>query len=455
MALSANSVVEVRTGGNDTNGGGFVTGAAGTDYSQQNAKNTVGSDISTTDGVGNGTTTFTSATANFGTTIVGNIIYLQGGTGGLAAGWYQVTARASTTSITLDRAVAAGTGITMNIGGALASLGMAGGYGLVSGGIIYVQSGSFTVTSASTNVTGGCFSSSLAFLHIEGYQTSRGDMGTAPVLTASGISTFNIITLTGTSASVYNMSLDGASLTTSRGFNMRGVAYRCRAANFTSRGFFINGGSVTWIRCVATGCSSTPPFSGGLLIECVSYENSISGFEDFTGAIRCISDSNTGATSDGFLVNHVNSVTSIQHCVSYNNGRAGYRVNSNAAYIDNCIAESNAGFGVDVNNVSNVIIQNLGTFSNTGGTVSIGTGKSNINTGGVSGSASFFTDAPNQDFTLNNTSGAGAAARGAGFNTLPIGGTGFPDLGAIQHQDAGSGGGGLRLAGRGGLAAGA
>ena len=51
MALSANSVFEVRTAGNDTNGGGFVTGAAGTDYSQQDAKNTAGSDISTTDAV--------------------------------------------------------------------------------------------------------------------------------------------------------------------------------------------------------------------------------------------------------------------------------------------------------------------------------------------------------------------------------------------------------------------
>lgn len=34
MALSSATVFEVRTTGADTNGGGFVAGAAGTDYSQ-------------------------------------------------------------------------------------------------------------------------------------------------------------------------------------------------------------------------------------------------------------------------------------------------------------------------------------------------------------------------------------------------------------------------------------
>ena len=81
MALAAASVFEVRTAGNDTNGGGFVTGAAGTDYSQQDAKNSGGADSSVTDGVTAGTTTVTSLTAAFGTTIVGNIIYIGVGSG--------------------------------------------------------------------------------------------------------------------------------------------------------------------------------------------------------------------------------------------------------------------------------------------------------------------------------------------------------------------------------------
>jgi hypothetical protein len=56
MALNAAVVWDVRTTGNDTNGGGFRAGAAGTDYSQQDAKNTAGNHQSTTDAVANGTT---------------------------------------------------------------------------------------------------------------------------------------------------------------------------------------------------------------------------------------------------------------------------------------------------------------------------------------------------------------------------------------------------------------
>src|SRR5689334_4033214 len=104
MALSANTVWEIQTGGNDANGGGFVTGASGTDYSQTATKRTAtGSDDSTTDAVANGTTTLTSATANFTTEIVGNIICLSGGSGSLTKGWYQVASRTNATTIVLDR----------------------------------------------------------------------------------------------------------------------------------------------------------------------------------------------------------------------------------------------------------------------------------------------------------------------------------------------------------------
>ena len=58
----------------------FVTGASGTDHTLQDA-----AQYSVTDGVTNGTTTITSATANFGTDVVGNLMYVHGGTGIVAA----------------------------------------------------------------------------------------------------------------------------------------------------------------------------------------------------------------------------------------------------------------------------------------------------------------------------------------------------------------------------------
>ena len=151
MALSANTVLEVRLTGSDTNGGGFVTGAAGTDWSQQDSPQ-----YSVTDGVATGNTVVSSASAAFGTDVVGNLVYLQGGTGSLVAGWYQITARTSG-NITLDRNVAAGTGITLKIGGALASPGQAGAIATVSGIRTYIKynASPYVATSALTNIAGG------------------------------------------------------------------------------------------------------------------------------------------------------------------------------------------------------------------------------------------------------------------------------------------------------------
>jgi hypothetical protein len=106
--------------GNDTNGGGFAANGSGTNYALNINKNTAGNNISTTDAVANGTTTLTSNTASFTQAISGNIIYLHGGTGSL------VETRATATfvdptHVVLSASIPAGTGITMNIGGQLAT----------------------------------------------------------------------------------------------------------------------------------------------------------------------------------------------------------------------------------------------------------------------------------------------------------------------------------------------
>lgn len=429
MALSANSVFEVRAAGNDTNGGGFVTGASGTDYSQQDSKNTVGSDISTTDAVADGTTTITSATANFGTTIVGNIIYLQGGTGSLAAGWYQVTARASTTSITVDRTVAIGTGITMNIGGALASPGMAGGVGLVNDNKVWVKAGTYSITSTSTNVAAGCVSVAVRTIW-EGYNATRGDLGTAPVLQASGISTATLFATTGGQSHVRNLVADGASLTSLRGFSFAvGSLYLCGGINCTNSGIVLTGSGVTAVRCYATGCSTatalTTTSGGAYFTVCVAYSNTVTGVGG--NAIRCVSVNNSGASSDGF-----NSTLAVS-CTAYNNGRDGFRVVSSPTIWLNCISEANGGYGFNGTTGTGTVRISCATYNNTSGATN---GTFAYDASNVTGSGSFFTNAAGADFSLNNTAGAGAAARAAGYpGALPYGGTGYLDIGALQHAD--------------------
>lgn len=450
MALSANTTWEVRTGGNDTNGGGFVTGAAGTDYSQQDAKNTVGNDISTTDAVANGTTTLTSATANFQAAIVGNIIYLEGGTGTLAAARYQVTARASTTSITLDKTVAAGTGITMNIGGAFASLAAVGQFsspgGPVDNNRIFVKAGTYTVTTTSSNVPNGCFNKNTV-LHIEGYQTTRGDLGTPPLIIANGVITsFTLIALSGTMGNIININVNGNSRSSSRGFTLGNTAiiYKCRAINCTNGGFFSAGGQCYAVFCSATGCSSSPVFKDLNCFGCVAFGNTVTAFSS-SNAInfidRCIAYNNSGASTDGFSY----AGTTIQYinCVAYNNGQHGFSLNGNTVSCINCVAEANVGTGF-FNAGSRVgLLFNKCAAYNNGTNFDIGASLFNINQSPVTGTGSFFTAPGSGDFSLNATAGAGAALRAAGLlGVFPEGlTTGYLDIGAAQHQDAGGGGG--------------
>lgn len=455
MALAAASVFEIQTGGNDTNGGGFVTGASGTDFSLVATKRTAtGSNDSTTDAVAVGTGVITSVTAAFTAAIVGNIIFLSGGTGVLTGGWYQVITFTSATSITVDRNVATGTGITMNIGGALASPGTAASVGLVAGNIVYQKAGTYSITSVSTNVSGGCPSITVRLIW-EGYQTTRGDMGTKPVLQASGISTATIFTIGATDALIQNIVIDGAGLTSIRGFSIgRSIVNKCGSINCTNNAFNSSAGSLS--QCYATGCSTGATFLLGNTIatNCIAYDNTVIGFSLGNNCflIRCIADTNTGAGSDGFQFS--GAIGSTINCVAYANGRDGFRaVASFTITFQNCIAETNAGFGyIIASGAVNTVLNNCASFNNTSGATS-GTFTATVSF--VTGTGSFFTNAAGQDFSLNNTAGAGALARATGYpGVLPVGGTGFSDIGALQHADPAGSGGGIRLAGAGGLAVG-
>lgn len=452
MSLSANSVFEVRTAGNDTNGGGFVTGASGSDFSQQDSKNTVGNDISTTDAVANGTTTITSATASFTAAIVGNIIYLQGGTGSLAAGRYQVTARTNATTITVDRTVAAGTGITMNIGGAVASLGILGSTTatiMVDGNKIFIKAGTYSITSTTANISNGRFSKGLA-LYIEGYQSTRGDLGTPPLLQASGISTTTIFTSTG-NITIKNVNIDGASLTAIRGFDLNGIAaiaYKCGALNCTNSGFFSSGsGAARFYYCTATGCATQAAFFANNCYNCVVYSNTVTGFRagnlNQGMYVRCLAYSNSGASSDGFACDSGGD-NIFANCVSYGNGRDGYRIDALNAMFIGCIAESNSGtgFNFSATNPRGGQMFTCAGFS-AGTNVNLGSGTFVANSGFITGSGSFFTNAASGDFSLNNTSGRGALLRATGLpGVFPVGlTTSYLDVGAAQHQDPASSGG--------------
>src|SRR3990167_5264823 len=130
MALPA-AVYEIRTSAtaSNVNGGGFNSARGGTDYSQQDAAQLTGTDLTCTAA----STTITSATGGFTSIMVGNFIHLTALTGtGAIVGWYEIVTFTDTNNVIVDRTPTNGvnniTAGTFYVGGAL-SLATAGAAG--------------------------------------------------------------------------------------------------------------------------------------------------------------------------------------------------------------------------------------------------------------------------------------------------------------------------------------
>jgi len=522
MAISSSSVFECRVAGSDTNGGGFVTGSGGADFSQQNSKNTTNqgtttqgnnggsitsgattvivtsaaalygaqqallatplvgdwikidseimkvtavstntltitraqlgtsaashtdgatvtniSNVSTTDLVTASSTTITSAAAFFSANAVGNIIYIAGGTGTITAGWYQITAVGTSspnTTATVDRStgLSAGTGATMNIGGALLSPAVAAAQ-VVKGMIVFLkQAGSvFSITTASTNVAGGCIGALATACTFIGYTSNRsfGNTDTAPTIQV------NVSTATISSATAVNWNniiFDGNSQTSCKA-SAGGMYFGCQFKNFNTA----SSGGPWFINCgLTTSSAAVFTIANSACIDCDAWANTATPYAGSGNSafIRCTSVSNTGGSTDGFAT-----AAYYDGCVAVSNGRHGFNTTANSAVCSmiNCIAESNTGTGF-VNGTASepVVFINCATYNN--GTPTSGI---TVSLGLLTPSSSVFVSAPT-NLALNNTANAGAILRSVGYPTVFPRGTSttYQDIGAIRHQDPVSGG---------------
>jgi hypothetical protein len=450
-ALNAAIVFEVRTTGSDTNGGGFKTGASGTDWSQQN-----GTQYSVTDGVTAGTTTITSATANFGTDVVGNLIYVSGGTGSVTAGWYEITVRTNSTTITVDRStgLTAGTGVTLKIGGALLSPGLLGAI-MVSGNTAFIKySASVYAMTSSSNVTGGRFSATLGSAsRIVGYDSTRtiaNRDANRPTIqcSGSGVTLFTFGNANG--FGIENLILDGNNETTSAGISSTAPSggihdyRRIKFMNFTSAPsasaanttideceFTANSGSIAspgrfrlcWFHANTATCISAPPAE----------------------IIHCLFAGNTGASTDAVVLSNSTAVSSISYCTFDNNGRHGINITASASVvagiIENCVFTRNGGYGITSSSrEDSVKIRNnaygSGTHLNTSGQTNLASGwPTNHNSGAVTlASGDPYANSASNDFTLTSAS----TGRAGAFDGIAgITDASYTDPGAVQHQDSG------------------
>lgn len=448
-ALPYTSVWEVRYAGSDTNGGGFDSAGTGTDMSQFNNANSSGcsscqsstANLSTTDAVAAGTTTITSATAAFTSAITGNIIYLAGGSGTLAAGWYRAT-YVSTTSITVDRTVATGTGITMNIGGAMLSPGKVCGVPAVSGNIVYVgydgTSGHvFSITSATANASQGTINCGNVIFQGYAIGSSRTLNNTdSPPTIQLNVATATMFGTGFGSSIANNFVLDGNSQTTSKA-NGKGSFINVTIKNFTSN----SSNNILCVYCTLTANSAI--VASGSCIFCESYANTGNAIGvDITSngagvCVFCLSYSNTGSTTFGIEL--VGNGDACIFCSAYSNAKAGITGLANTEIILDSYAEANGTYGVDPNGNQNYAVLTTANYNNTSGAVN-SSGVTAMISGAITPSSSAFVSPSGFNFALNNTSGAGALLRNSAFpGVFPRGDTNtYLDVGAARHQDPSS-----------------
>ena len=475
-ALPSNVITwEVRTTGSDTNGGAFATGAPGTDMSLFDNKNAAGCsscqsatvNISTTDLVAVGTSTVTSATANFSVALVGNLVFVTGT--GFTTGWYYVFSFTNATTVVLDRSPGTGTGGTINIGGALATLAQMNlNMALSTSNGAWVKAGTYS-TAASITLASGATNQGPYF--VNGYTSSRGDNGKPTILALAGIAGGNQSMVNYNSSpnglNFSNFIVDCASRDFTRGinFNTTGVsAKNVIVQNCSDIAFAFNQPSIMCVECTSINTPSNANASTGgdfvgnnnplTCVNCQalgSVRNNAIAFQDmcqgtyinpilanFSGttahAWTCVTEeaqliilnaSISGFTGDGFRFSLSNGVDQrpllIRNAVL--TGIAGFCFNNTGS---RTLPASNQ---VNDHNACNPT--GSGFYNNWG-----------AGPGDVTLSADPFTNGSGNDFTLNATAGGGAAVKGAGFpGVLPNGGgTGHIDGGALQSAGGGGGG---------------
>jgi hypothetical protein len=462
-AVSTNTAWDVRpaTGSDTVNSGGFVVGATGTDFSQQASPQFTLTGV-TSVGAGNIVLT-TSAAAS----MVGNIALVLSGTN-FNTGRFEITAVTVGVSITVSTradgsAITTGAGAAgaINIGGSVATF--ATPYAAGSAGNSLYLSGTLVSTSTLTlTYTSGSNVNATRFF---GFTSTHGDGGNATWTTAT--SSTNLVTLSSQSGyAFYNLTFSNTAGT-------RGIGFRTSGA--PSRDFY-------WQNCVFDGFSNAiegnfnidwqlSPFtlfnsvvknsvsdgintSGSVsILYSYLHDNGGSGLQVQTGGDTGTTTTIVGSTfynngSNGFFQNvdqnpGTTRTVSISNSNFVNNTGAGVKLGNggNAEYggvITSSVFYGNTTYGIDYVSaffLASNGVTNCGFGANTTAAIHNYTGA----VGTITLTGDPFVGRTSSNFALNNTAGAGALLRGAGYAGVTTFGTGSIDVGALQSASAGGG----------------
>jgi hypothetical protein len=442
-ALNSAIVWEVRTSGSNTNGCGFKAGASGTDWTQQDA-----AQYSVTDAVTNGTTTITSATANFGTDVVGNVLYITGGTASITADRYEITSRTNSTTIIVDRSsgLTTGTGATLKIGGACDDPEEVSG-DIVAGNTCYVKAGTYTVT-----FSAGTSGSDNNWIKWYGYNATRGDNPTGsnrPKFDCNGGASANAWSHDGSYNVFRNFWVDDCTDDGIR--DSSGVLYwNVRSSNHGNEGLddlYANSSTNYLYQCefdgnAAAGVYRSSQTNNGTVAVASNFHNNGgrglgAGGNNGSPTWGSIFAENAGPGNGGAGVFNIGNVY-YGNTGASNSGLEGITANE---FVINSFAGNNGQYGFNCASGHFYVFDYNGYNGNTTAGV-LNCPTSNAQTGAPS-----FTDAANLDFTVTSSSSS-------------LVGTGWPqsltDIGAVgdyqaniglDQDDNASGGGGTDLLG--------
>lgn len=288
-------------------------------------------------------------------------------------------------------------------------------------------------------------------LTIQGFTTSYGDLGRAEI--DGGTSGSSYVPLTATNGAWFDLIFDhngstGGANGPGMG-NTSSMVGRCVFSNMKGHGYSGTVGIVFLCESYGNGGAGFSTFGSGNLINCIAHDNTSDGFSGIGQAYNCIADTNGGI---GFNVgNNWPSINIIYQCDAYNNTGDGLdQSGTGQLFVMNCNFIKNGGYGIDP--AGHLHTRNCafgaGTQANTSGTIDTTTG-ANIDFADEQGSVNYasnvtpWNDPANGDFKITL-----AAAINAGYGTFTqtaasyAGAIGYPDIGAVQHQESGGGGGG-------------
>lgn len=464
MSKGSTTVWELRAAtGNDNNGGGYIPGSSGVDYSQQSSPQYALTGIAS-GGAGN---TILSAAA--AADMVGNIAHVVSGTN-FTTGFFAVVSVVVGVSITFttDRggnSIVTGVGASgvINIGGALATIGILFSASALEAGNVSWCVGTFTITSTFTINTGALGTFTAPGCVIQGYTSVRGDSGRATLTTATNstrLVTYNNCSFLNWVNFVFsNTATTRAQGHWSNGGNdIRGIGFGNCIFDGLSVGVDGDSDSVgTAIFMLSLdSCevknSTVAGIRNGystLLTNCYIHDNTGDGAKNTVNqsygiyAFRCIFYNNTGCgINNQAHGSGARGAVVAEQCVMVSNGSHGFAATDTGnngppdMFLQNCILYGNGGFGFYLGNTPGNVYGHSNAFgANTSGARG---GNAPAFTGDINLTGDPFTNKSGGDFSLNATSGAGAACKGTGFpGTMIGGGTGTASITALDPSSGG------------------